>query len=145
MKQEVANWTDADIIRAREGRYHGWNDLATEGALKWSLTKHPHPLNEIHQKCSWCAIERRCLDAVHCATRAKGEPWWEQFVFDMSREAHAIVDEIGGFSWSDVRVSLPDGRWWVARTFDNPERSLKERGEPQWTVGPLKRPEGAAS
>jgi hypothetical protein len=138
MKKEVANWTAADIIRAREGRYKGWNDLTTEGALRWSLVKHAHPLNEIHPKCPWCATERRALDALHCATRSKGEPWWEQFIANHHKELRTMVAPHCGFCWTDVRVSLPDGRWWIARTFDQTERGIRENGEPQWSAERLR-------
>jgi hypothetical protein len=144
MTEEKWVVTDADIIRAREDRYHGWNDLTTEGALAWSLPKHSHPLNEIHVgKCTICAIERRALDAYHCATRAKGEPWWEEWIAAYHAELHTMFQGPEGFSWTDVRVSLPDGRWWVARAFDSTGRNLSERGEERkWSAELLQRREG---
>lgn len=135
MIAENRKFTDDDIVDARKKLFHGLNDLGTEQALKWCVVKHPHPLNEVVVGCRWCQIERKALEAVHCASRAANEEWWKELMAIAKREKDEIFDEIGSFSFNFVQMNLPDGRWWYARPIDKDAVNSPGWG---WSLGDSK-------
>ena len=119
MMNEIWIPTDAEIVSAREKLFRGYNDLGTEQALKWFLGKHPHPLNQVLDKCTWCLLERKSLESIHCATKCSEEAWWKEMMETAQKERDEIYREIGGFCFGFIRVGLPDGRWWYLRVIDS--------------------------
>lgn len=102
--------SDREIIEARKKGYFASNDLVTEGALKASLSKHPHSLDVMELECPWCEIERRIFATGHMASLNPQPEWWIQFVRD--REG---PQDCSPRQWTDLKITRSDGRWWVVR------------------------------
>ena len=118
MSDTTVRLSEAEIVRAREARYSGTNDLLTEQALAWCLTKHPHSLHMVHWACAWCSIERRALEAVNCAARCADLGWWNELLAVQHEDLAEAFGHGGTIVHQLVRIELPDGRWWYARVID---------------------------
>ncbi len=124
--------SDREIIQAREKRYHFYNDLVTEGALKASLPKHPHPLDVMEDGCSWCGIERRIFAKGHMASLRPQPAWWKRFVADSRGKKSGVPRQ-----WTDLKITRSDGRWWVVRVTESLDLHEPGTGEAEYKIEPV--------